>query len=128
MTRLFLVISTVGVIVFIGCTSSNSSKPTTNTGAATTGPPYQIGGDVKAPLVLKRVEPKQPPGVHETGTVLLRAVIGLDGVPRDIVVLKTDSRALAEATEAAFKDWRFQPGTLQGEPVEVFFHLTMTFH
>jgi len=118
---------TAAIMVLLGC-STVPAAPATSAARATGGPPYQVGGDVKAPVVVQRVEPKQAPGIHETGTVLLRAMIGVDGVPRDIAILKTSSHELSQASVNALKQWRFRPGTLNGEPVDVVFHLTMTFH
>ena len=53
-------------------------------------PPYRVG-DVKAPVVISRVEPVYPAearayGVY--GVVILEAVINRDGKARDVKVLK----------------------------------------
>ena len=49
----------------------------------------------------------------------MNLIIGDDGVPRDLQVVKTvDERLNAPAIEAVTK-WRFVPGMLQGKPVAV---------
>lgn len=93
------------------------------------GPPYMVisGGPVKPPVATHRVIPSRPDGVTETGEVLLRTIVGLDGVARDIEVVKTPHTALGEASVEAAKQWRFTPGTLRGKPVETIFFIQMRF-
>ena len=55
----------------------------------------------------------------ETGTVLVRATIGVDGRPRRIEVARSSgSRRLDRAAEDAIRRWRFQPAIRDGQPVE----------
>ena len=115
----------LAVVLLAGsCSSSpqSSSEPA--------GPPYQVvsGGPVKPPVALHRVEPARPAGVYETGPVLVKTVVGLDGVPRDIVVVKAPHPRLGEVSAEAVKDWRFRPGTLNGKDVETIFLIQITFH
>ncbi len=53
-----------------------------------------------------------------TGTVRLRALIGKDGAVESLQTLDGDP-ALVVATEQAVRQWRYQPVTIAGEPVEV---------
>jgi len=90
--------------------------------------PFEIKGDVKAPVAIHRVEPNRPSGVTETGQVVMQTVIGLDGTARDIRVIKTPHPELSAVAVEALKGWRFRPGTLHGRPVEIIFYVQITFH
>ena len=117
--------------VAIGGTQCSSAPPPTQPAVVipTTGEfPYQVGGDVTAPRVIKRVAPQQLPGNHQWGSVIVKTVIGVDGVPRDVSIVKADRAELGAAAVAALQQWRFEPGKLRGEPVPVLMQLTVTFH
>lgn len=104
---------------------------------AAEGPPrvdpsgaYRVGGDVKAPVLLHRVEPVYPAGAkHDgvSGIVILEVVIGKDGRVKDAVVLKGLPEGLSEAAVDAVRQWEFRPGTVKGEPVDVIFNISVNF-
>ncbi|MGZ5447147.1 MAG: energy transducer TonB [Thermoanaerobaculia bacterium] len=71
--------------------------------------------------------PSRPDGVAETGEVLLTTIVGLDGVARDLEIVKTPHPAPGEVSVEAAKQWRFSPGTLRGRPVETIFFIQMRF-
>ena len=54
-------------------------------------------------------------------------MIGKDGSVKDATVLKGLPEGLSEAAMNAVRQWRFRPGTLNGEPVDVIFNLTVNF-
>jgi protein TonB len=92
--------------------------------------PLRVGGDVKAPLVIHRVEPAYTDLARKakiTGVVIVEAVIDRDGNVDKVRVLKNLSMGLGEAAEGAVRQWKFKPGTLNGEPVDVIFNLTVNF-
>jgi TonB family protein len=94
------------------------------------GPPYHVGGNVKAPVVIQRVEPVYPAEARAnrvSGIVIVDAVIDRNGDVRDISVLKPLPFGLDQAAVDAVKQWKFKPGTLDGQPVEVIFNLTINF-
>jgi TonB family protein len=94
------------------------------------GPPYRVGGDVKAPVVIQRVEPEYPEEARAnrvSGIVILETVIDSNGDVRDAKVLKPLPYGLDEAAAAAVKQWKFRPGTLDGIPVDTIFNLTINF-
>jgi TonB family protein len=62
--------------------------------------------------------PKKAKKAHVEGTVRLHAIIGKDGVPRDLTVLSGDPLLTASALKAVRK-WRYQATLLEGHPVEV---------
>jgi len=53
------------------------------------------------------------------GTVVLRAVIGKDGVVRDLHVESSPSDDLSQAALTAVQQWTYRPYLLSGEPVEI---------
>jgi protein TonB len=92
--------------------------------------PLRVGGDVKAPDVTRRVEPKYTDTArkaHITGVVVVEAIIDKNGNVDHVKVLKGLSMGLNEAATDAVKQWKFRPGTLNGEPVDVIFNLTVNF-
>ena len=62
-----------------------------------------------------------------TGLVLLRTVIGKNGSIRDAWVTESLSDALDNAALDAVRQWTFEPATLGGKPVDVYYNLTMKF-
>jgi len=91
---------------------------------------YEAGPGITLPRVIKEVKPHYPPGTIETGVqgnVLMKCVVGRDGRPRDVEVTKSLSPPLDEAAVEALKQWEFQPGAKDGEPVAVRVAIEMTF-
>ena len=77
---------------------------------------------IKAPTVADRVEPEYTPEATKgklEGTVALATVIGIDGVPSDIRVVKGLGKGLDEKAIECLQKWRFKPGMRDGEPVAV---------
>ncbi len=94
------------------------------------GPPYRVGGDVKAPVVIQRVEPQYPEEARKariSGIVIVETVIDRNGDVKDVRVLKPLPLGLDQAAVDAVKQWKFRPGTMNGEPVDVIFMLTVNF-
>jgi periplasmic protein TonB len=92
--------------------------------------PLRVGGDVKAPTVISRVEPTYPEVARKariSGIVIVECIIDKNGVVRDVKVLKPLPFGLDQAAAAAVQKWRFRPGTLNGQPVDVIFNLTVNF-
>jgi protein TonB len=83
-------------------------------------------------VVLERVEPHYPrlakiAGVE--GFVILEAVIQKDGFVGQITVLKTPPGKLGFDREAVLvlRQWKFRPGEMHGQPVDVIMTLTVRF-
>jgi TonB family protein len=92
--------------------------------------PLVVGGDVKAPVEIFRVEPQYTEiakAVRKEGIVIVQAVIDRNGEVRDVKVLKGLGFGLDESATDAVKKWKFKPGTLNGKPVDVIFTLTVRF-
>lgn len=92
--------------------------------------PLRVGGDVKAPVVIYRVEPVYTEKARKaaiTGIVIVEVIVDEAGVVKDAHVLKPLPFGLDEAAIDAVKKWRFRPGTLNGKPVEVLFNFPLKF-
>ena len=93
------------------------------------GGPVRISGGVMASQVLTRVNPTYPPEAKAkriSGTVVLSATIGSDGMVQDLSVISGPA-ALEEAALNAVKQWTYRPYVLNGNPVEVRTTVTVNF-
>lgn len=104
-------------------------------GAAQPAPPQLhpivVTAEVQAPKVLHRVEPVYPELARRMrlqGYVVVRCVIDKTGALRNIEVLSSPSSLLSDAATAAVRQWKFSPGMLRGNPVDVYFTLTVMFN
>jgi len=98
--------------------------------ALSTNGPFRVGGDVKAPVVLNRVDPAYTPEAERagvSGVVIVEAIIDAEGHVQDVRVLKPLPFGLSDSAAAAVKRWEFRPGTLNGQPVPVIFIVTISF-
>lgn len=89
---------------------------------AITAPALKIGGGVSAPVMISKVEPKYTPVAKLAklqGSVLVTIVIGVDGAARNIEVQRGIGLGLDEQAVEALLQWKFQPGTKDGQPVAV---------
>jgi protein TonB len=89
-----------------------------------------VGGDVRAPVLVERVEPDFPESArraHLDGMVILEAVITTAGDVREIRVLRSANPLLDEAAVRAVRRWRYRPATLNGRAVPVYLTVTVTF-
>lgn len=87
---------------------------------------------VELPQVVTRVKPEFPPSAaaqRRGGIVLLHAVVLTDGNVGDVVVVHSlDALSgLDGEAVAAFKKWRFTPGTVAGRPTPVVVGVQITF-
>jgi TonB family protein len=94
---------------------------------------YAIGRDrVAAPRVLSDVKPRYTPEAMRAriqGTVRLRGIVERDGTVSAIEVINSldATNGLDQAAMDAFKQWRFLPGTVDGNPVRVMIAMEMSF-
>ena len=99
--------------------------------AANAPPAGMIGGDVVAPRLLRKVEPAYPRGAHAfavDGKLVVEVTINRAGVVTAPHIVKSlPAPTLSYAALEAVKQWRFRPGYLAGEPVEVLFNVTINY-
>jgi TonB family protein len=83
----------------------------------------RLGGDIEAPKLVTKVQPTYPQKAKAAGaqgTVILHAIIGMDGKPLSLRVMNKEiDPDLARASVEAVSQWRYTPTLLNGEPIEV---------
>jgi protein TonB len=101
-------------------------------GGGTGGGVYHPGNGVTLPRVLREVKPQYTSDAMRAkvqGTVLLECVVRPDGSVSDVQIVRSLDSTFGLDQEAikAAKQWRFAPGTRQGEPVSVLVTIELTF-
>ena len=99
-------------------------------GTGTGDTPVRVGGNVKAPVAVTRVDPIYTEAARRAriqGFVVIEAVIDRQGNVTEARVLKPLPLGLDLAALEAVKRWKFRPGTLNGQPVPVYYNLTVNF-
>jgi hypothetical protein len=75
----------------------------------------------KSAAVIRKVPPSYPSQdrvASVQGMVYIYSIIGTDGVPRNTAAESGPSLTLEKAATEAFQQWRFEPATCLGNPVE----------
>jgi protein TonB len=88
----------------------------------------RIGGQISAPALVHRVEPKYPDVAaiaQLSGMVILEAVVGTTGCVESVKILRSRHPLLDKASEEALLQWRYSPLVLNG--IATSFALTVTF-
>jgi TonB family protein len=98
-----------------GASGTNAAAPATTTGLETAE-------------LIERVEPVHPGGelFNQSGTVVFRAKIGLDGRLNDIRVTDASAEFVSSALDAV-KQWVYRPAKMNGSPVEAYTTITLRF-
>ncbi len=100
-------------------------------GFALEGPTYKAGADgVTMPVPIRQVRPEYSQAELSAGiqgVVKLEGVVMPDGSVGKTSVLESLDPALDEQALQALKQWRFKPGTKDGQPVPVLVAFEMTF-
>jgi TonB family protein len=96
------------------------------------GGAYRVGsGGVVPPALLKEVRPKYTPDALRDrieGTVVLEVVVGRDGHPGAIRVIRPLDPGLDNEAILAAREWRFTPGRVGDTPVDVLVTIQVDFH
>jgi TonB family protein len=106
-------------------TPSGSSRP----GFRPPSSPVRVGGDVRAPKALVKMNPVYPPEAQAArvqGVVLLEIRIATDGSVSDARVLRSIP-VLDQAAVDAVKQWKYEPTRVDGVPVEVEMNVYVNF-
>lgn len=91
---------------------------------------YYTGPEVTSPRLLSTVSVPYPSGVPAKtiqGMTVLAMVIDANGIPAHIQLLHTHGEAFDEASIAAVKQSKFEPGKLGGKPVPVWIDVRVVF-
>lgn len=99
-------------------------------GGGVGGGAYHVGGSVLAPRALSTPDPEYTEQAREAklqGMCVLRVIVGADGKPRDIRVIRSLGMGLDEKAIAAVSQWAFAPATKDGLPVPVQISVQVSF-
>jgi len=110
----------------------DAAKLEAETSAATTSgvTVARMSGGVVAGHRIKFTEPTYPEVAkigHLSGSVLLSAIIGVDGNVRRLVPIASTNPMFTDAAMEAVKKWKYLPYLLNGEPTEVDTTITVNF-
>jgi TonB family protein len=99
-------------------------------GATSTTGAVRIGGDIKQPKQIKRVEPQYPEDAKAAGTtgmVILEVLLDTEGRVKQAAILRHATPSIDQAALNAVQQWVYTPTLLNGNPVEVVFTVTVNF-
>jgi TonB family protein len=91
---------------------------------------FRVGGGVSAPRAVFDPDPEYSEEARKAkyqGTVILWAVIGPDGRPKQLRVQRSLGMGLDEKALEAVRRWRFEPGLKDGRPVAVQINIEVNF-
>ena len=89
-----------------------------------------VEGEVLPPEILLQVVPEftsEARSDQTIGKVIVEAIIDQEGCVGDVRVLQGLRAGLSESAVNAMRSWVFTPATLQGQPVKVYYVLTVNF-
>jgi TonB family protein len=87
-----------------------------------TDPVFKIGAGVQAPRVKTKIDPQYSEAarlIKQNGAVVLSVIIGPDGKPRHVQLLRSLGFGLDESAANSVLQWTFEPGAKNNEPVNV---------
>jgi TonB family protein len=101
----------------------NSTKPVPVEKTPGQASRLSVGGNIQAAKLITKPQPVYPESARSagvSGTVILHAVIGMEGKPLSLRVMNSQvDPDLARSAVEAVSQWRYTPTLLNGEPIEV---------
>jgi protein TonB len=91
--------------------------------------PVRVGGQIKAPSLVERVNPVYPAMAHAAqaeGSVVIEATVDKSGRVRAVRVVRGNP-LLDAAAITAVKQWRYEPLRLNGDAMEFILTVTVNF-
>lgn len=82
------------------------------------------------PQEIDRVLPRYPYAARRAGVqgpVVVRGIVRRDGTIDNVEVIRDLPFGLGDAAREAVSRWRFRPATFQGEPIDVYYTVTVNF-
>ena len=92
--------------------------------------PVRVGGMVRTPKLLNRVNPQYPEiakAARTSALLILEATVGIDGRVQDVKVLRGHP-LFDDAAVSAVRQWRYQPLLLNGIPMPFVATVTVQFN
>lgn len=99
---------------------------------STRGTLWQGAPGVLDPVLLSKIEPHYPDKPRRAGIearVILEAMVTREGQVENIKVLYSTAPGLGfeQAAEEAVANWKYRPAELDGQPIDVFFRVSVNF-
>jgi hypothetical protein len=85
-----------------------------------------VSAGVAVGMLQHHPAPVYPPGANVSGTVVMHAVIGVDGSVQELSIVSGPSE-LQQAALNAVRTWTYKPYLLNNEPVEVMTQINVVF-
>ena len=124
-----LLITIPSMVGYAGCTNDHNPQQQTivdqkQTTVAGQGNTTQVKKSPEMPTVKNSIQPVYPEEARKNGIqgeVQVQVLVGKDGSVKEATVIKnmTGSKDLEKAALEAINKWKFEPGKLDGKPVEV---------
>ena len=117
-------------------TATESAPPTETAAPALPEAPTDHGVYTAVPLggtqpeEIDRVLPRYPMTARRAGaegSVVLRGIVRRDGTIDNVEVIKDLPFGLGDAARDAVSRWRFRPATYRGDPIDVYYTVTVNF-
>jgi protein TonB len=92
--------------------------------------PVRVGGEVRPPVLIHRVDPVYPPLARQAriaGVVQITAILARNGTVRALSITNGHP-FLAKAALDAVSQWRYEPTLLNGHPTEIELVIDVTFN
>jgi TonB family protein len=122
---LLLLATVVGGTAFAKGVAEQANDQTTSPNKV-----YKIGDGVTAPTLTWAPDPRytnQARKAHYQGICVVDLIVGIDGRPRSVRVVRPLGMGLDENAVKAVKEYRFKPGMLDGKPVPVEINIEVNF-
>jgi len=110
-------LAAVSLGLCIGAAAQDSTKASNSPTLASLN-----DADLTPPIPVHTTDPKYPAEFRQAGiqgTSLLSLIVGSDGVPRDIRVVRKLEDALDESALETVRTWRYKPAVKNNQPAEV---------
>ncbi len=113
-----------------GIGSGNGAGIGPGEGKGMGGGVYQVGGSVRAPIVIYSVDPEFSEEARKakfSGNVQVALIVDANGMPKNIRVERGVGMGLDEKAVEAVRQYRFKPATKDGKAVPVEIYVEVNF-
>ena len=114
----------LAVVLVSACYSYPPPPPQARWVDTPVGKAVAVGGPVRSPKVISRVNPT---AIGQAGFAEARLVISENGTVKNVEIVSASSDAAARSAKEALSQWKFAPTRLDSAPVPVVHELKITF-
>jgi TonB family protein len=105
----------------------DQSAPPTSSDESTAA---QVGGDVKAPVLVRSVDPKYPRawfGKNTATDVLVGLIVSEKGLPENLHIVRSGGVKFDKNAMETVSKYRFKPATKEGKPIPVHLNVDVSY-